>query len=131
MQIHADDESFEVYLKQFVPRTPEALLGVTRGRQMRRALALSASAATILLTAALLATNWPAKQSHSSAGAGSGNALRTTDLHPLTIRSANKLLDRAPSLKAAMDELMIDSQENTVPKSLSAFEALSKESVNP
>lgn len=131
MQIHTDDESFEVYLKQFVPRTPEALPAATRERQTRRALALGASAAAILLTAALLATNWTAKRSHSAAGEGYWSTLQTTDLHPLTIRSANELLDRAPSLKAAMDELMIDSGEKKVPKSQSAFEALSKENVNP
>lgn len=129
--MHADDENFEIYLKQFVPRAPEALPIEKRGRQMRRALALGVSAATILLTVAILVTNRGAKRSNSAADAGNWNGPQRADFHPLTIRTANELLERTPSLKAAIEELMLDSEENTIPKSRSAFEALSKENVNP
>lgn len=131
MQIHADDESFETYLKQFVPRTPEALRPVARGRKTRRALALAVSAATIFLTAALLVTNWAAKRSHPPVGTGNWSTPQAPDFQPLTIRTANELLERAPSLKAAMKELVLDSEEKTVPKGQSAFDAPSKENVNP
>lgn len=129
MQTHADDESFEIYLKQFIPRAPAALRPLTRERQTRRALALSFSAAMIFLVAALLATNWTAKRSHSSASTGNWNAPQAADFHPLTIRTANELLAHAPSLKAATDELMLDSEEKAIPESESAFKALSEENV--
>lgn len=129
MQMHADDRSFETYLKQFRPRAPEALPATTRARTTRRALALGAWAAAILLTAALLAANWSSKRSRSSTNTGGRSAPQTIGLHPLTIRTANELLARAPSLKAAMNELVLASQEETVPKSQSAFELLSKENI--
>lgn len=131
MQIHADDDKFEVYLKQFRPRSPEPLPVVTRGRHVRRALAVGSWAVALVLTGVLLATSWTAKPPHSSAGAGDRTTFQTADFHPLTIRTANELLDRAPSLQAAMNQLLLDSGENTIPKSQSAFAALSKENVNP
>lgn len=131
MQMRADDDRFEAYLKQFYPRTPEALPMVTRGRHARRAMALGAWAVAIVLTAALLATNWTAKRSHSLTSTRNWSAPQAGDFHPLTIRAANELLARAPSLKAAMDELVLDSQQETVPKSRSAFDVLSEENINP
>jgi len=131
VQTHADDESFEIYLKQFVPRAPGALRAVTRERQTRRALALGLSAAIIFFAAALLATNWTAKRSHSSADIGNWSAPQATDFHPLTIHTADELLARTPSLKAATDELMLDSEKKAIPESQSAFKALSEENVIP
>lgn len=131
MQIHADDDKFEVYLKQFRPRAPEPLPVMTRGRHARRALAVGSWAAAIVLTGVLLATSRTAKPPHSPARAGDRAAFRAADFQPLTIRTANELLDRAPSLQAAMNELLLDSEEKTIPKSQSAFAALSKENVNP
>jgi len=118
--MHVGDESFEVYLKQFRPRVPEALPVVSGARKTRRALALGAWAAAVVLTAAVVATNWSLKPT-----------TRNRSLHPLTIGAASEVLERAPSVKAAMDELVRDSQEKTVPKNQSAFEALSEENVNP
>ena len=118
--MHAGDENFEVYLKEFRPRAPEALRVVSGARKTRRAVALGAWAAAILLTVMLVATNWSIKPT-----------TRNRSLHPLTIGAANELLEDAPSVKAAMDELVRDSQEKTVPKSQSAFKALSEEIVNP
>lgn len=114
--MHADDDKFEIYLKQFRPRAPEAFPVVTRGGHARRALALSVWAVTIVLTAALLTTKWTARLLHSSARTGNWSAPQTENLHPLTIRTGNELLERAPSLKAAMDELAFDSDEKEVPK---------------
>ena len=131
MQMRADDDRFEIYLKQFYPRTPEALPIVARGRHARRALALGAWAVAIVLIAALLATNWAAKRSRSLTSTGKWGAPQAGDFHPLTIRAANELLERAPSLKAAMDELVLDSEQKTVPKSQSAFDVLSEENINP
>lgn len=132
MQIHADDDKFEVYLKQFRPRAPEPLPVVTRAPHVRRALAVGSWAVAIILTGVLLATSWTAKPPHSPAKAGDRTtAFQTADVHPLTIRTANELLDRAPSLQAAMSELLLDSEEKTIPTSQSAFAALSKENVNP
>lgn len=131
MQIHAEDDKFEAYLKQFRPRAPEPLPAVTRGRHMRRALSLGSWAVAIVLIGVLLATRWTAKPPHSSAGGGNRAASQTADLHPLTIRIANELLDRAPSLQAAMNELLLDSEEKAIPKGQSAFAALGKEDVNP
>lgn len=130
MQMHADDNSFETYLKQFRPRAPEALPAATRVRTTRRALALGAWAAAILLIIALLAANWTSNRSRSSTNTGDWSAPETIGLQPLTIRTANELLARAPSLKAAMNGLVLASEEKTVPKSQSAFEALSKENIN-
>lgn len=131
MQIHADDDKFEVYLKQFRPRAPEPLPVVMRGRHVRRALAVGSWTVAIGLTGALLATSWTAKPPHSPTRAGDRAAFQTADFHPLTIRAANELLDRAPSVQAAMNELLLDSEEKTIPKSQSAFAALSEENINP
>lgn len=131
MQMHADDDSFEIYLKQFRPRAPEALPTTTRVRKTRRALALAAWAAAIVLASALLSANWAPKLSRTSTAKGNWNALQKSMLQPLTICSANELLARAPSFKAAMNELVFASEEKTVPKSQSVFELLSKEDVNP
>lgn len=129
MQIRADDDSFETYLKQFRPRAPGALPITTRVRTTRRALALGAWAAAILLIIALLAANWTSKLSRSSTNTGNWSAPETIGRHPLTIRTANELLARAPSLKAAMNDLVLASQEETVHKNQSAFEVLSKENI--
>lgn len=129
--MRADDERFETYLKQFYPRTPEELPMVTRGRHARRALALGAWAVAMFLTAALLAANWTAKRSHSPISTENWSALQVGEFHPLTIRAANELLERAPSLKAAMDELVLGSQQEAVPKNQSAFDVLSEENINP
>lgn len=131
MQVHADDDKFEVYLKQFRPRAPEPLPAVARGRHARRALAVGSWAVAIVLTGVLLATSWTVKPPHSSASVGNWAVSQTADFHPLTIRTANELLNRAPSLQAAMNELLLHSEEKTIPKSQSAFAALSKENVNP
>lgn len=129
MPMHDDDDQFEIYLRQFRPREPEPLPLVMRARHVRRALALGAWAAAIVLTAALLATKtrWTAGLSHYSAN----TAPQTRDFHPLTIRAADQLLAHAPSFKAAMDELALDSEQKALPKSQSAFSLLNKEDVNP
>lgn len=131
MQMHADDERFELYLKQFRPRAPEPLPVVSQAQLARRVLALGLCAAATVLSAALLMTNWPSHRSRSSTSLANWNPSQTTDFHPLTIRTANQLLAHAPSLKAAMEELMLDSQRTNLPKGQNAFAALSKEDVNP
>ena len=130
MQMHDDDDSFETYLKQFRPRAPEALPTTKRVRTTRRSLALGAWAAAILLIIGLLSANWTSKLSRSSTNTVNRSAPETIGLHPLTIRTANELLARAPSLKAAMNDLVLASEEKTVPKDQSAFETLGKENIN-
>lgn len=129
--MNADDDNFEIYLRQFRPRAPEPLPLVSHTRPARRALALGLCVAATVLSVALLSTNWSSQPSRSSTNALHWSSSQTTDFHPLTIRKANELLARAPSLKAAMEELMLDSQRTNLPKGQSAFATLSKEDINP
>ena len=103
----SDDERFENYLKQFRPLSPEALhIEKRRGARRRPpVLGVWAAAAVVLITVVLMM--WPrSKPTHVEQGTGSLAEFEPlSNPQPLTLGSANALLARAPSFKAAVDQL--------------------------
>lgn len=130
MQMHADDERFEVYLKQFRPRQPEPLPNESRTRLTRRVFALGAcaTAVAVAVIAIALMMRHGSQLNHSADGAEPGYVEPATVSQPLTIHKANALLAHAPSLKAAMDLMAFHPQNAEWPKNQqSVLFVLSKE----
>jgi hypothetical protein len=102
-----DDERFEHYLKQFRPLAPEVLHAKKPGSARLRlsVFAASAVAVVIVLIAAVLMIRHRPTATHSAEGAGSLGVGQLGNLQPLTIGSVNALLARAPSVRAALDQL--------------------------
>jgi hypothetical protein len=132
-----DDERFEVYLKQFRPVVPEPLPTVEPGHRTRRTFVLGAwavAAAAILVIGALtlyIRTNGHTHRAPAAETAGNaGNPERLQDSQPLTMRSANALMAKAPSFKSMVDDMAFRSQTVPLPKGKrSAVAVLSKENI--
>jgi len=129
-----DDERFEVYLKQFRPVVPEPLPTVEPGHRTRRTFVLGAwavAAAAILVIGALTLHIRTNGHTHRALVAETaGNPERLQDSRPLTMRSANALMARAPSFKSMVDDMAFRSQTVPLPKGKrSAVAALSKEKI--
>lgn len=129
-----DDEQFEKYLKQFRPVTPEALPVKEQVRARRRPLLFAAwaavAAAVILVTVMLAMRSYQRPSPQEAAGANGTTLELINNLQPLTIRSANELLARAPSFKAAVESVAF--QTGSVPVAEgkhSALALLSKEKI--
>ena len=118
-----DDELFERYLKEFRPLAPESLRIEKRPTRARRpfvAMAWAAACAASLLLAFLL---W-----HRPKPAQPAKVPQLARSQSLTIGRANALLDHAPSLKEAFDELSFQPRPASQPEGKhSALAALSKE----
>jgi hypothetical protein len=103
-----DDEGFERYLKQFRPLTPEVLhtQKPERTRLRLSAFAASASAVMVILIAAVLLMRRGSDETPSPKGARSlAGVGQLGNPQPLTLGGVNALLARAPSAKAAIDQL--------------------------
>ena len=124
------DERFEVYLKQFRPLVPEPLPTVGLGHQARRTFVLWAwitAAAAILVIGGL---TLHIRSNRARIIERVGNSERFMDDRPLTIRTANVLLAKAPSFKAMVDDMAFRSQTIPVPKGKrSAIAVLGKEKI--
>jgi hypothetical protein len=110
-----DDENFEAHLKQFRPLVPEPLpIAESRHRARGRLVLWTAAAAiaAILIASAVLQIH---RQRVRIAERNTSPATsdRLTDGPPLTMRSANALMAKAPSFKALVDDMAFRSQ--TVP----------------
>jgi hypothetical protein len=123
-----DDEQFEKYLKQFHPVAPEelAVKEQVRGRQRPLLFAAWAAAAAILAVVMLSLRFYrhplPVRET------GSSNVERLVNPQPLTIGSANALLARAPSFKAAVESVAFQSESRPLSEGRhSALAVLSKE----
>ena len=131
-----EDERFERYLKQFRPLAPETLQIEKHERATRLPSVFAkwtavAAAAAAMLIAAVLTNQSRLKPTHSLSGTGSPATVeRLTSLQPLTIGSANALLARAPSVKAAVDQVAFQSEATPLSKGTqSALAVLSKENI--
>ena len=126
-----DDERFETYLKQFRPLVPDALPVNEIKPEPRRHFVLtiwavgSLVALVILGVATLRVLNQGvARQSSHSV------TVKLPAPTPLTMQRANALLAKAPSYKAAMNELAFPLKSLTLPKDKqSALVVLSKEKI--
>ncbi len=136
-----DDERFEAYLKQFRPLVPESLPAVEAGHRARRKFVLgawaAAAAAIVVLALVMGALRLNIGTSRHTNRAPvietTGNVASTErlqDSQPLTMRSANALMAKAPSLKVMVDDMAFRSQTIPLPKGKrSAVAVLSEEKI--
>ena len=125
-----DDERFEKYLKQFRPLAPDGLPAEIRPAP-RRHLALAAWAvgavATVIFGVVILRIlehRVPDQPNHTA------SVKLSAATSSLTMRHANDLLLKAPSYKAAMNELAFPSKSSTISNDKqSALAVLSKEKI--
>lgn len=128
-----DDERFELYLKQFRPLAPETLAMEGRGRTTRRSFKLwagVAAAAAILVVAGALSLLIRSQRTDVDGITKNVAGEHLVTAQPLTIRSANALLARAPSFKAVVDDMAFHPQVAPLSKDQrSAVAVLSKERI--
>jgi hypothetical protein len=128
-----DDERFEAYLKQFRPLVPKPLPAVEPSLRARRAVALgawAAAAVAILVLGALTLHIRTNRARIAETAENVGNPERLQDSQPLTMRSANALMAKAPSFKAMVDGMLFRSQAVPLPKGKrSAVAVLGKEKI--
>jgi hypothetical protein len=120
-----DDERLESYLKEFCPIAAGPLCFENQGRTPQPRLVYGAGAiAAGLVVAALLASYHratPRALTKDKASFATGEQLLNAP--PLTLGSANNLLSTSSSLKAAVDQLSI--QSRSIPLSNGKHSALS------
>jgi len=128
-----DDEQFEAYLKRFHPIAPESVPTLSVGHSSRRSpplgIWLAPVAATLVIGAVILHIRND-RVAVSNTVTDAAPVERHAPSDPLTIRSANAWLAKAPSFKAAVDELAFRSQTSPLPQGKqSAVTVLSKEKI--
>ena len=127
-----DDEGFETYLRRFRPLAPEPLPARGSGQSYRRRFALWAgAAAAVAILAGTIALDIHTERNRV---AETTRRLaipdQLVDGPPLTMRSANALMAKAPSFKALIDDMAFRSQTISIPKGkLSAVAVLGKEKI--
>ena len=131
-----DDEQFEAYLKRFHPIAPEPVPTVSVGHSSRRSPPLGiwlAAAAAILVIGVIGSVILHVRSSRivvSNEASDAAVSERHAPSEPLTMRSANAWLAKAPSFKAAVDDLAFRSQTIPLPQGKqSAVAVLSKEKI--
>ena len=132
-----DDREFEARLKEFRPLAAEPLpMAVNlRARRGRLVLVMCAAAALVMLVAAIIA------RQRANQFPAIHHKVKVVDVvevrppargRPLTIRSANELLARAPSVKSALDGLAFQRHARQLPSGMqSALAVLGEEDLKP
>lgn len=124
-----DDEQFKKYLKQFHPVAPEAL-PVKEQVKVRRPLSFAAWAAVAAVLLAVMVSvflHWPPHRPGEVRTSGPG-VDELNNPQPLTIAKANALLGKAPSFKAAVDNMAFQSESRSISEGrYSALALLSEE----
>jgi hypothetical protein len=127
-----DEERFEAYLKQFRPLVPEQLpTSGSRHRAPNRFVLWAGAAAGVAILVGAAALHIHTRRVRLAETASSpATADPFTDRQPLTMRTANTLIVKAPSFKALVDGMAFRSQTLQAPKGkLSAVAVLSKEKI--
>ena len=124
------DDQFENYLRQFRPLPPGEMPLEKRGPTWWRPRSMAAYGAIAAVVVAALLTFYPRMQPspRSDDAAQWADGAYAGSPRPLTIQSANELLTRAPSFKAAVDALGVPSHAASFVGKQSAFDVLSKDS---
>jgi hypothetical protein len=119
-------EQFENYLRLFDPLPPERLhLAPTRTHWLPKTSPLWAAVAALVLIAALM--SYPRTRSTSRPNLFSAVDATRDQRMPLTLHTANALLNQAPSFKDAVDALSMPVRETNFTSRQSAFSVLSKD----
>lgn len=129
-----NDEQFEGYLKQFRPVAPDALPAAGTGYGSRGSLKMgawiAAVAALLMFGTLILIVRRNYVVVAPTAPRDAVSTEQPAASQPLTLRSANTWLARAPSFHAAVDALAFRSADNSVrPGQQSAVALLRKEKV--
>jgi hypothetical protein len=128
-----DDERFEAYLKQFRPLVPEPLRAVEPRPGARRKFILGAWAAAAATIVVLGAVTFHVRAKNHRVAERIGNAgslERLQESQPLTMRSVNALMAKAPSFKEMVDGMAFHSQTVALPNGKrSAVAVLGKEKI--
>lgn len=122
------DDQFESYLRQFHPLPPDGMKFERRGLAPQpQMMAVWAAVAAVVIVASLIL--YPrAQRSNQPDVARWVGVDPTITTAPLTIQSANAMLARAPSFKAAVDAMAASSRTNSIDGKQSALDVLSKDS---
>jgi hypothetical protein len=129
--LNLDDEQFEARLKEFRPLAAEPLPVEQASRARRRKFVLAACAAAIVL-AVVAAVTIQQQKKQSRALQPTVNVAATAGGRTLTIRRANELLARAPSVKSALDDLAFQHRARQLPSGTqSALAVLGVEDLKP
>lgn len=127
-----DDEQFEKYLKKFQPVVPEPLLVQERVRARRWPLVFAGWAAVAAVVVAVMISVLVHKPSQPAPEASTRRPgmEEFSNPQPLTIESANALLAKASSFKAAVDDMVFQPESKPISEGRYSLVALlSKEEV--
>ncbi len=130
MQDPDGDVRFERYLKEFRPLAPDPLVREERrGMRARPFVLRSLAAVAAVCVVVFSVTHHRPRRTPLTADKTKSEAVEILPVSQLlTIRSANKLLTSAPSLRAAIDLVAFQPQSTQLPKGMrSAFTTLGKE----
>ena len=129
--LNREEEQLEARLKEFRPLDAEPLPVEQNIRARRRKFVLAACAAAAFVVVVVLLLKIPFGRDQATAPQHNVKQTAAEALangRPLTIRSANELLARAPSVKSALDELAFSSRRKQLPRGTqSALAVLGKE----
>ncbi len=128
--LNPEEKQFEARLKEFRPLAAEPLSmrEASRSRRRKFVLAACAAAAVIALVVVLFKISYERDLAPAPERVVKQTAPEPASGRPLTIRSANELLARAPSIKSALDELAFQSRARQLPRGTqSALAVLGKE----
>ena len=133
-----EEKQFEARLKGFRPLAAEPLPTERSVRTRRRRFVLAMCAATavaMVVVAAVIARQRGNQSAAIHRKEKVVDAVKVTPPvggRPLTIRSANELLTRAPSVKSALDGLAFHGRREQLPRGTqSALAVLGKEDLKP
>ena len=129
--LNPEEKQFEARLKEFRPLAAEPLSMREASRSRRRKFVLAACAAAAMVIVVVVLFKIPYKRNLATAPQRAVKQTATAppaNGRPLTIRTANELLARAPSVQSALDELAFHGRPKQLPRGMqSALAVLGKE----
>lgn len=129
--LNPEEKQFEARLREFRPLDAEPLPveRADRARRRKFVLAVCAAAAIAIVFVVLLKISYKRDQvSAPHPAVQQARVEAPAYAQPLTIRSANRLLADAPSVKSALDELAVRNRPKQLPRGMqSALAVLGKE----